>query len=89
MKASAIKTGFYRIGVVLAAVICALAFLLVVLSAFGLLGLSLAGQVVFGVAGIILAATAYGIAWALGWVFSGLSGDETSAAPDIQNRRDQ
>ena len=49
MKASAIKTGFHRIGVMLAAI-------------------------------------AYGFAWALGWVFSGFSGDETSAAPHLQNK---
>ena len=85
MRAKRIKTGFHRVGLIIAAicgvpgVISALVALPVYLGWFhetrpgdDLWQAFLAG----GAAGLALGALGYAAAWALGWVIAGFAGDE-------------
>ena len=83
MRAQRIKTGFHRIGLIVA-VLCGVPSILGVAAAFpAYLGwfpsadselwlACLAG----GAAGLVLAALGYAAAWALGWVIAGFAGDD-------------
>jgi hypothetical protein len=78
MRAQRIKTGFHRIGVVLAA-IC-LAWAAACFSYFLHYGQGANGGLYGGIASVVVAAIVYLFARAVGWIIAGFMGDGVGQA---------